>query len=75
MRVVNVKNLPQELILQGNLDPRILSAGGAPLKRTIHSIHEEMGGRPYIFNLGHGIVPQTPLKNVEDCVEWVRNLK
>lgn len=70
-----VKNCPQDLILQGNLDPLILSAGRDTLKRAIYQIHHEMEGRPYIFNLGHGIVPQTPLKNVEDCVKWVRHLK
>jgi uroporphyrinogen decarboxylase len=68
------KNLPNNLIFQGNLDPLLLVAGGDPLKRAIHSIHENMKERPYIFNLGHGIVPQTPIKNVEDCVKWVREL-
>jgi uroporphyrinogen decarboxylase len=67
-----VKNLSPKTILQGNLDPLLLVAGGDPLKRAIISIHEQMGERPYIFNLGHGIVPQTPPKNVEDCVRWVR---
>ena len=70
-----VKNLPQDLILQGNLDPLLLVAGGESLKRRIHSIHCEMKERPYIFNLGHGIVPQTPIQNVEDCVNWVRALR
>lgn len=70
-----VQNLPFDLILQGNLDPLLLVAGGEPLKRTIDSIHEQMQGRPYIFNLGHGIVPQTPIQNVEDCVRWVRALR
>lgn len=70
-----VKNLPSNLILQGNLDPLLLVAGGEPLKRAINSLHEQMEERPYIFNLGHGIVPQTPLKNVEMCVEWLRGLR
>jgi uroporphyrinogen decarboxylase len=70
-----VKTLPQDLILQGNLDPLLLCAGGDPLKRAIHSIHASMKERSYIFNLGHGIVPQTPIQNVEDCVKWVRDLK
>lgn len=70
-----VKNLPPDLILQGNLDPLLLNAGGDVLKRTIDSIHEQMKERPYIFNLGHGIVPQTPIQNVEECVRWVRELR
>lgn len=69
------QNLPHRLILQGNLDPLLLCVGGEPLRREIHSIHQQMGERPYIFNLGHGIVPQTPIQNVEDCVKWVRALK
>jgi len=69
-----VKNLPQDLILQGNLDPLLLVAGGNPLKKGIDSIHQDMQERPYIFNLGHGIVPQTPLQHVEDCVKWVQAL-
>lgn len=70
-----VKNLSSHTILQGNLDPLLLCAGGEPLKRAITSIHEQMKERPYIFNLGHGIVPQTPIQNVEDCVRWVRELR
>ena len=69
------KNLSPHVILQGNLDPLLLCAGGEPLKREIISIHKHMKERPYIFNLGHGIVPQTPIQNMEDCVKWVRALK
>lgn len=66
--------LPETLIFQGNLDPLLLVAGGDPLKRGIESIHQEMNERPYIFNLGHGVLPQTPLAHIEDCVKWVRAL-
>lgn len=69
-----INNLSPQVILQGNLDPLLLSAGGEPLKREIHSIHRQMAQRPYIFNLGHGIVPQTSPQHVEDCVKWVRAL-
>lgn len=69
-----VKNLSPHVILQGNLDPLLLCAGGEPLKKEILSIHQHMEERPYIFNLGHGIVPQTPIQHVEDCVRWVREL-
>jgi uroporphyrinogen decarboxylase len=68
------ENLPKSLIFQGNLDPLLLVTGGDSLKRGIHSIHQEMKGRPYIFNLGHGVLPQTPLPHLEDCVKWVRAL-
>lgn len=69
------ENLPSSLILQGNLDPVLLVAGGESLKKAIFSIHEEMQGRPYIFNLGHGILPQTPPSHVETCVQIVKGLR
>lgn len=69
-----VKSLSHDIILQGNLDPLLLVAGGDPLKRAIESIHQQMAGRSYIFNLGHGVLPQTPLNNIYDCVRWVRAL-
>lgn len=69
-----VKNLPESIVLQGNLDPLLLVAGGNPLKEAIEMIHYEMKGRPYIFNLGHGVLPQTPPSHVKDCVNWVKAL-
>lgn len=68
------KALPSDIVLQGNLDPLVLCAGGEPLKNAITSIHQQMDGRPYIFNLGHGIVPQTPIHHVEECVRRVRGM-
>lgn len=68
------ETLPPALILQGNLDPVLLVAGGPPLQREVERIHDYMNGRPYIFNLGHGILPQTPPQHVEACVQWVRAL-
>jgi uroporphyrinogen decarboxylase len=68
------KELPDSLIFQGNLDPSLLVAGGEPLKQGIMEIHRDMKGRPYIFNLGHGVFPQTPISHIESCLEWVRGL-
>jgi uroporphyrinogen decarboxylase len=68
-------NLPRSLILQGNLDPLLLVAGGKPLFEAICNIHDQMRDRPYIFNLGHGILPQTPIQHVEECITWVRALE
>lgn len=67
--------IPEALVLQGNLDPVSLVAGGEPLKEAIRKIKEEMDGKAYIFNLGHGILPQTPVSHVQDCVDWVREAK
>lgn len=58
--------------LQGNLDPLALLAGGDVLLRQVENIMETMAGRPHVFNLGHGILPDTPVTHVEQLVELVR---
>jgi len=60
------------ICLQGNLDPLALIAGGAALDREVESILDAFRGRPHIFNLGHGILPQTPIEHVERLVARVR---
>src|SRR3954463_270551 len=55
--------------VQGNLDPLALVAGGAALDRAIDEVLEAFSGRPFIFNLGHGIVPQTPIAHVEQMLK------
>ena len=65
--------LQPHVTLQGNLDPQLLVAGGAALQRNVQHIKEALGGGPFIFNLGHGIVPQTPPEHVAQLVEWVRS--
>jgi uroporphyrinogen decarboxylase len=60
--------------VQGNLDPLALIAGGDALDRSIDSIKTAFDGRPYIFNLGHGILPVTPIAHVEQLVRRVRDL-
>lgn len=62
----------EDVVVQGNLDPLLLVAGGSALEARAHKILEAMHGRPFIFNLGHGIVPQTPPENVARLVELVR---
>jgi uroporphyrinogen decarboxylase len=58
--------------VQGNLDPLLLVAGGDALDRRVDAILEAMAGVPFIFNLGHGIVPETPPENVGRLVARVR---
>ncbi len=62
-----------DLVLQGNLDPLLVVAGGAELDRTVDEILDTMAGRPFVFNLGHGIVPQTPPEHVARLVERIRS--
>ena len=59
--------------IQGNLDPLVLLAGGAALDRGVDAILEAFGRHPFIFNLGHGILPDTPIAHVERLIARVRN--
>ncbi|MCC6716628.1 MAG: uroporphyrinogen decarboxylase [Acetobacteraceae bacterium] len=60
------------IALQGNLDPLALVAGGAPLHAAAGKILDALRGRPHIFNLGHGVVPQTPPEHVGALMELIR---
>lgn len=60
------------VVLQGNLDPLLLVVGGQAMEDRIRQILAETAGAPFIFNLGHGIVPQTPPEHVARLVEIVR---
>lgn len=60
------------LPVQGNLDPLALLAGGAALDAAVADILRTLGGGPLIFNLGHGILPETPVAHVERLVNLVR---
>jgi len=60
-------------LLQGNLDPLALVAGGEALEVGMTRILDAVHGRPHIFNLGHGILPETPIENVEKFVSLVRS--
>jgi uroporphyrinogen decarboxylase len=60
-------------VLQGNLDPAILVAGGAALDHAIDHILRSLEQGPFIFNLGHGIVPETPPENVARLVQRIRS--
>ena len=66
-------NLPTHITLQGNLDPLSLIAGGDAMNRAIDEILDAMAGRPHIFNLGHGITPETPVSHVHDLLARVRS--
>lgn len=59
-------------VVQGNLDPLLLVAGGAALEARVAETISAMQGKRFIFNLGHGIVPQTPPEHVARLVELVR---
>ncbi len=58
--------------VQGHLDPELLRAGGSELEREVAAIREAFGAAPFVFNLGHGILPDTPVAHVERLVAAVR---
>ena len=64
--------LPARVATQGNLDPMALVAGGDALTAGVRGILAAAKGRPHVFNLGHGVVPETPPENVAELVRLVR---
>ena len=66
------KVLPEALPVQGNLDPLALIAGGEALASAVERILLSFANRPHVFNLGHGILPDTPIPHVEQLIRLVR---
>jgi uroporphyrinogen decarboxylase len=60
--------------VQGNLDPLALLAGGAALDREVDAVLAAFAAKPFIFNLGHGILPETPIAHVEQMLGRIRNV-
>ena len=66
------ERLQRKVAVQGNLDPIALVAGGEVLESHVRRILDGLSGGPFVFNLGHGIIPRTPPENVARLVELVR---
>ena len=64
--------LQLRVAVQGNVDPLALLAGGAALDREVDDVMEKLSHGPHIFNLGHGILPETPVAHVERMIKRVR---
>ncbi|RUV76180.1 MAG: uroporphyrinogen decarboxylase [Mesorhizobium sp.] len=71
--LTTAKELQRDGALQGNLDPLRLVAGGKALAEGVDAILKALGDGPLIFNLGHGITPETPIAHVEAMVKLVRS--
>ena len=69
------QEIPADLPVQGNLDPLALLAGGAALQQAVTQILDAFAGRPHIFNLGHGILQDTPIGHVEQLIGLVKGTK
>jgi len=70
-----VENIQPHVVVQGNLDPIMVVAGGQAMVDRVHEILETLSNGPYIFNLGHGIIPQTPPENVALLAETIHAWK
>ena len=68
-----VKDL--KIPIQGGLDPKILLTDKDNLKKSVQKYLNIFKDHPYIFNLGHGILPETKIDMVEELVKTVRNFK
>jgi uroporphyrinogen decarboxylase len=67
------ETLQSRLPVQGNLDPLLLLAGGEHLDARVATILNTLGGAPFVFNLGHGILPETPPEHVARLVDLVKS--
>lgn len=70
--LAQAREIQKTVPVQGNLDPILLAAGGPALAERIAEIRDGLAGGPHIFNLGHGIVPQTPPDHVAGLVAALR---
>jgi len=66
------EHVQSRVAVQGNLDPLVLLAGGDALDRAIDDVLANFADRPFIFNLGHGILPETPIAHVERTLQRLR---
>jgi uroporphyrinogen decarboxylase len=66
------RELQPRHVVQGNLDPIMLLVGGKPMIEEARRILETLGAGPHVFNLGHGVLPETPPQNVAELAEFLR---
>ena len=68
-----IKNLKTDIILQGNIDPNKISKGGKELEKEVKSLLSNTRDRIHIYCSGHGLLPNTPIKNVERVIEMIKS--
>jgi uroporphyrinogen decarboxylase len=69
------QTLQPHAVVQGNLDPVYLLGGGVAMRKAARSIVEGLGHGPMIFNLGHGVIKETPPEHVAELVACVRGAR
>ena len=67
-----IKNLKADIILQGNLDPNKIKEGGQELENEVYRLLLSTKDRHHIYCSGHGLLPNTPIKNVERVIEIIK---
>ena len=68
------KNLKENVVIQGNLDSLALLIGGRFMENEVANILSALSDQPFIFNLGHGVLPDTPISHVEKLINLVRGV-
>ena len=68
-----IKNLKTDTILQGNINPYKIIKGGKALEDEVNRLLLSTKGRNHIYCSGHGLLPKTPIKNVERVIEIIKN--
>ena len=69
----NIQRKYGNIIIQGSLDNVLLASDSGFLKNEVLNILKDFGEYPFIFNLGHGVLPETPIKNIEKVIDIVRS--
>ena len=65
-------HLQSKVTVQGNMDPLLLVSGGEEMRKAAREVLAALSGGPFVFNLGHGVVPQTPPEHVAELIALVR---
>ena len=68
---INLKNV----VLQGGIDPRVLLKSEKKMYKTVKKYLDTFHNVPYIFNLGHGLIPETKIEKLEKLINFVRKYK
>ena len=71
-RAFVTRHVPDTIAVQGNLDPLVLRIGGRALDQAVDAVLGSFADRRFIFNLGHGVLPDTPIAHVEQMLARVR---
>ena len=75
IKLSEIKKIQKKKTIQGNLSPQTLFDGGRKLEIETTKVLKKFSNKPFIFNLSHGIMPGTPIKNVEKLIKIIRNYK